>query len=308
MNADSAPAPPPVPRQYRIAGLAVHSEIALPIAEDVSGDADVFVRDEGTLPSGQTSASDRRLEAEGGEHEIRLRWRGLGTMTVDSGARIGLAREAGVTSAEVAPLVLGVGMGLILHQRGWMVLHASGVTQRDGVVAFVGMKEAGKSTMAGAMVARGASVVSDDALPVSLGDGSAMAWPGPSALKLWPESLTAIGRSARGNPRLHPRASKRVLSDVPVTGEARPLRAIYALDISDDLGIEPILGQAALVELVRHSYAARFLPELGATPGHFERCATLAREVPLFRLSRPAALDKLDDVAALVEAHAAGLD
>jgi hypothetical protein len=169
------------------------------------------------------------------------------------------------------------------------------------------MKGAGKSTMAGALSARGAQIVADDALPVDTDGRIARAWPGPTALKLWPESVAAIGRSPRRLRRLHPRASKRVVVDLVATSQPVPLRAVYALHVGNDLLVEPLRGHAAVVELIRHSYAARFVPALGATPEHFARCVRLAGKVPLFNLLRPAALDRLGEVAALVEAHAAGL-
>jgi hypothetical protein len=199
-------------------------------------------------------------------------------------------------------------MGLILHQRGRLVLHASAVALPSGAVAFVGWKGAGKSTMAGSLVARGHSIIADDALPLDPDvDGPPMAWPGPAPLKLWPESASALGRHPRRLPRLHPKASKRVVADVAQSSEPLPLRAVYTLDVGADVSIEALRGQAALVELMRHAYAPRFLPAVGATPAHFARCAHVARSVGIYRLTRPATLEGLSSVAAAVERHAASL-
>jgi hypothetical protein len=189
------------------------------------------------------------------------------------------------------------------------VLHASAVGLPSGAVAFVGEKGAGKSTAAGAFLARGYPLLTDDVLPVAgtEGGGDVLALPGPAALKLWPESARALGYAPRRLPRLHPAGTKRVLGAAPAETEGRPLRALYVLDVGEALAVEPVRGHLALVELLRHAYVPRFVPDLGATPAHFARCARVARAVPIFRLRRPPGLEKLPDLVAVVEAHVVGL-
>jgi hypothetical protein len=308
MSVDGPPAAHPATWHYRIAGLGVRSSISLPLDPVAAADVDVEVVDREASEVADAPSGGPRLVAGGDDREITLRWRGLASMTIEAGRGMSVVRDPGVASDDVAPLVLGVGMGLILHQRGRLVLHASAVHLPRGAVAFVGMKGAGKSTMAGALTARGALIIADDALPVDMNGHTAQAWPGPTALKLWPESVTAIGRSPRRVRRLHPRASKRVVVDLMATSQPVPLHAIYSLHVGNDLSVEPMHGHAAVVELIRHSYAARFVPSLGATPEHFSRCVRLAESVQMFSLARPAALDRLAEVAEFVEEHVAGLE
>jgi hypothetical protein len=297
------------PVDYLLAGLVVRSAIPLPAPRaDAAAAVDVEVA-EGVVPSARVvSRPDARVQVGGEEADLTLRWAGVTSMRVEAGRRITVALDDGVSPAAVAPLVLGVGMGLLLHQRGRLVLHASGVALPRGAAAFVGWKGAGKSTAAGALVRRGHPIITDDALPLDIADdGRATAWPGPAPLKLWPESASALGRSPRRLPRLHPKASKRVVADLPRTTTAVPLVALYSLEVADEIRIEPLAGSAALLEVMRHAYAPRFLPSAGATPEHFDRCARLVRGVPVFRLARPAGLDRLDDVARAIEGHVASI-
>jgi len=294
---------------YLIAGLVVRSAIPLPApAAPAGATPDVTVSEGRVSPAAHPSAEDARLMVEGVESDLRLRWPEIVSMRIEGGRSITVARDAGVATAAVAPLVLGVGFGLLLHQRGRLVLHASAVALPMGAVAFIGWKGAGKSTAAGAMLRRGHPVVTDDALPIeTTGAGAPTAWPGPAPLKLWPESAVALGRSPRRLDRLHPAASKRVVPDVAQAPAPVPLLAIYSLEVGDDVAIRALAGAAGLVELMRHSYAPRFLPAAGATPAHFERCAQLAKSVAVCRLVRPPALDRLDEVAQMVEEHASSL-
>ena len=73
------------------------------------------------------------------------------------------------------------------------------------------------------------------------------------------------------------------------------------LDGGDTPTIEPIGGREALAELLRQSYALRFIGEAGVTAGHFLECAALARNVPVRRLRRPKGLALLPRIVSLIE-------
>jgi hypothetical protein len=64
--------------------------------------------------------------------------------------------------------------------------------------------------------------------------------------------------------------------------------------------IERLKPARAMVDLIRHSYAAGLIP-IGSSASHFAQCATLARSVPVSRLIRALRLPELADVARLVE-------
>ena len=94
--------------------------------------------------------------------------------------------------------LLGPALALLLHQRGFLVLHASAVSLDGGVVAFLGHSGHGKSTTAATLHARGAAIVADDVVAVDLGaPGGPAALPGFPLLKLWPDAVTALGENPR---------------------------------------------------------------------------------------------------------------
>jgi hypothetical protein len=77
---------------------------------------------------------------------------GSGTLQVSHGRSIVVDAD-NADDRTAALWVLGPAMGVLLQQRGVLVLHASAVTMDGGVVAFLGHSGWGKSTMAAAMVA-----------------------------------------------------------------------------------------------------------------------------------------------------------
>jgi hypothetical protein len=200
--------------------------------------------------------------------------------------------------------VLGPALGLLLHQRGLLVLHASAVVLGDGVVAFLGRSGHGKSTTAASLHARGCGVIADDVVAVDLtAPQEPVVRPGYPQLKLWPDAVTALGEFPDTLPRVVAREEKRARAVVSAAAASWPLRRLYVLADDEALALEPLTGHAAVFELLQHSYIAPALPRLGSA-NDLAQCVRLAAAVPVQRLRRPRSLASLGHLAALVERDA----
>jgi len=146
------------------------------------------------------------------------------------------------------------------------------------------------------LLADDVTVVDPDSVPV-------LVWPGVPQVKLWPESLEALGLPRAPLERVHPSVEKRIWPvALPPTGTPQSLRALYVIAESDRPALLPLSRQAAFIELVRHTYTARLVPELNPSR-HFVHCASLVRRVPVARLAYPRRFEALPEVIALIEAH-----
>ncbi len=233
-------------------------------------------------------------------------WDAYGTYCVRDGREIVVAPSPSEPSLPHVP-VTGVLLGVLLHQRGQLTLHASAVTQGEDVIAFVGPKGAGKSTTAAAFCAQGYDLISDDVVAIVWVDGVPYVQSGGSQLKLFPDAASAVGLTPDRLPRLHPQLSKRracVRAD-GTTNPPRPLRAIYLLaDDPAEIRITALTAAEAIPVLLGHSYAQRFLGSSSATPEHFRACSELAAAGLVHRLARPRQLNRLSSLAAIVASHA----
>jgi hypothetical protein len=100
--------------------------------------------------------------------------------------------------AAVRADLLGRVMAVAAHADGAVALHASAVSVDGSAIAFLGPKHAGKSTLAMALVRRGARLLTDDTLVVRFGaDGLAWASPGVQRIRLWDDSARALGADMR---------------------------------------------------------------------------------------------------------------
>jgi hypothetical protein len=294
---------------YVAYGLNVLSDLPLPelLAGKAGADVDVVIRHAkvNRLPTiGEPSQGCFHATPD----EAFFFWEEDGLYLVRGGREIIIDPSPHADEHLLRLAILGIAFGALLHQRGLLTLHASAVANNGGAIAFLGDKGAGKSIMAAVLHARGHDMMADDIVALDLGStGDPMVLPGYPQLKLWWDAIAYLGDETEAWPRLHrqleEKRSHRLLhgfSRVPL-----PLRHIYILAEGPCPAIEGLHTQEIFVELVRHSYALRFLGNPGATRLHFRQCVRLAGTVPIYRLKRPRSLAGLSDVARLVEEHLA---
>jgi hypothetical protein len=289
---------------YMAYGLGIHSELALPELLPGENSADVVIR-LGTVENNPAQPITTQYAFWAKGEDVYLLWKDVGTFLIRGGREIIIEALPGVEERVIRLFLLGAVLAVLLHQRGILVLHASVVVVNGKVIAFLGEKGWGKSTLAAALHARGHLLVSDDLLAMDLnGTGTPLVRPGFPQFKLWPDAISSVGGDPETLPRLHPEFEKRAS---PVTYNflqfPLPLRHIFILGESPTLETESIQPQMALAEVLRHSHAVRFLKSLGATTAHFRQCVSLVNSASICRLKRPYSLAILPELTRLVEEY-----
>ncbi len=292
---------------YLAYGLGIHS--ALPLPELISpGEMGTDV----VIQFGQLDWPPSETKHTGSYFHLTAAqayffWDSIGCFLVRDGKEIIIDPLPGVEERVIRLPLLGVVMAVLLYQRGLLVLHASAVALSDGVVAFLGEKGQGKSTMAATLYARGHTLIADDVVALDIGSsGKCIVRPGFPQFKLWPDAAAAaLGDDPETLPRIHPQLEKRArLATDRFSQSLLPLKRIYLLSEGSTLDIKPLQAQEALVQLISNSYVARFGNQLlqgAAASLHFHQCTTLVKNVPIYCLNRPRSLPLLVEIAQLVE-------
>ena len=292
---------------YSVYGLSITSDIELLGAREIepTQSPDVVVkRSKIELPSAESFEEGRYASAT--IHEALLAWIKVGCIKVVRGREIHVSPLPDLPGSLISLFVTGAAMGVLLHQRGFLVLHASAVQIDGKVAAFIGFKGMGKSTTAAALVGQGASLVSDDVLAI---DVDFFVRPGSDLVKLWPGALNAaLEDNTEDSPTLYPGIEKRakVLTG-SVVAESFPLEAVYVLDSGDGVSSEKVSQAEAFLEVMRHTYAPRFVGTDGTPPELFAQSTRFVSNVPVFRLHRKPDLSELTSVAGAVERHVSDL-
>ncbi|MGB3637574.1 MAG: serine kinase, partial [Rivularia sp. (in: cyanobacteria)] len=149
---------------YTAYGLGIHSELPLPeLLLNHEANKDVLIK--------LQKLKNSPLKTDSVEHCFQLTpegmyifWENIGTILIREGKEIIIDSVLEAEESRIRLFILGAAIGVILHQRGFLVLHASAVVMNGNAVAFVGDKGRGKSTMAAALNARGHNLIGDDVI------------------------------------------------------------------------------------------------------------------------------------------------
>jgi hypothetical protein len=184
--------------------------------------------------------------------------------------------------------LLGGVFSLVLHLQGLLCLHSSAVVIADGALAFLAQKGTGKSTLASALCAVGATLVTDDLLPIHPAE-PVTAWPSMPAVRLLPDSASHLGYARRST---HPTTGKYHVNALPqaqIEMRRVPLAALYELvPVPPSDGVRAarrirVNGAAAVATLLRHIGTGTAVGSAEAM-NLFSRAADVARSVPVYRL------------------------
>jgi hypothetical protein len=206
--------------------------------------------------------------------------------------------RAGVQDATVRHLLIDTVLPLFFNSVGRDMIHATAVATGAGVCAFTGPAGTGKSTIAAAMVNAGGALMCDDCLALDLSE-QCLALPGYQGLRLWPDSVAAIGAQSQTSIAVAEYSSKaRMVRGTlgRLCDEAKPLRRIYRVyRTTESYGaprIEWLEGAQRLMVLVEGAYRLD-LGDSAMLARQFRYLSRLSEMVPIKALFLP------DDLSAL---------
>ena len=296
---------------YSVFGLQLRSNVPLPdlTPSKPEREADAEIRS-GSIPVELGTSPGHAVTAEGTLINVPQ----VGRYLIRNGHEITFEPDPAASEPNVRLYLLGSAMGVLLHQRGLLPLHANAIEFDGRAVAFSGHSGAGKSTMAAWFHDRGFKILTDDVCVVDFDNsGRAIAYPGIPRLRLWRAALEASGRTSDGYQRSFDDMDK---YDVPThsaaPAEPLPLDAVYLLRKAPP-GIEAaevrrLLGVEAVDALVSNTYRGAYLHTIGRTGEHLMTCLKLAKAVPIFSAERLWGFDQFEEQAKLLEAHIRSLE
>jgi len=299
---------------YRISGLSVASQMELPGAIEAPANdhaPDITVRLE-AAPAVLADAIAGGPNWEMAGARVLLRVPRVGRFLIEDGRRIAVELEPGATPKDASLFVLGVSFGIVLHQRGAMVLHGSAVARDGAAMAICGQSGAGKSTLATALCRAGFAFVADDICAVTLdAEGRPVLPPDGRQLKLWRESIDRlrVTAEARG-PAVRDGFEKYYIGPPSRVAAPPRLTAIYVLRdlrVPFEAGIEALNLPDSLRMLDAQAYRAGIRAKLGAPAEKLAQAAAVLGHAKVFIFTRPRGFDEMDAAVARLTRHWEGL-
>ena len=204
--------------------------------------------------------------------------------------------------------LLGYVLSVWLELRGVLMLHAAAVEVDAHAVGFLATNKGGKTSLAASLMQIGHPLISDDIVPLEVGLGGTIARPGYPQMRMWPDQAALFAGPVERLETVHPRLEKRRVPIGPdafgsLTRRARlPLACLYLPERIADapIVIAALPPATALVTAAEHSFAVGIVEGLGLEVERFGRLASLARRVPIRRLTYPDGMEHLGAVRSAV--------
>ncbi|TCM07481.1 hypothetical protein [Sphingomonas sp. PP-CC-3G-468] len=286
---------------YIVAGLHVRSDLRLPglIEAAVWWDPSITVRRASLaacLPDVISSGPTWQMADE----RFLLEIPGIVRMLLCDGRDLWYEPIDGTCDSDIDVFVGGTGLGLLLQQRGWIVLHASAVRVGDAAVLFCGASGAGKSTLAAALGGRGFDLVADDFCGITVGtDGVGLVHPDGRRLKLWDDAIERLALADRRRAAVRPTLRKFHVEPHATSVAALPVAAVYVLGEARPPAVPGIM-RANLVDAALLLRAQAYRPALvrwmGQQPLYLAAAAAVSRGGGVFTLTRTRRFEAMDAV------------
>ncbi|WP_432557732.1 hypothetical protein [Granulicoccus sp. GXG6511] len=271
-------------------------------SRDTAPDVTVAVAefpDELCNPAGSSAVHQVNAEA------LLLRISDVGRYLVRGGREILIDPHPDATPHDLRVYLLGTCLGALLHQRGFLVLHASGVATDHGCVLFAGDSGSGKSTLLAEFLRRGYPMVVDDVCAVRVDqDGTPIVVPSYPRTRLWADAAERLAIDTSNLPRTK-RSWDKFERQVPEQFSERDIPLTHLVHLAGPYdGYECVIEELSPIEafptVIHNTYRGILLDGLDRRATHFELAAQVAKSANILRVRRPAGLDSVEQLADLV--------
>lgn len=242
---------------------------------------------------------------------LLLRIPGVARFLLIGGREIRVEAEDDTPPAEIAIFLIGTVLGILLHQRGQIVLHASAVRVGGRAVLFCGPSGAGKSTLAAALGQQGFPLVSDDLCALTMNGGTVSVAPDGRQLKLWAHAIGKLELEESRGAAVRKTMEKFYVEPAETVCDPLPLGAVYMLREARPPhapGIQrPNIVDTAL--LLRHNaYRPILIRRMGQRDSYFHAATAIANVAGVFHLTRALDFAQMRAVTGWLRDHWAELD
>lgn len=234
----------------------------------------------------------------------------VGRYLVTNGDEVCIEPVGGVSEHELRVFLLGSCMGALLHQRGVLVLHASGIAGPAGAMLFAGASGAGKSTLLGELLRRGHQMIVDDVCAVAKrSNGALEVLPAYPRTRLWADAAAHLDIDSTGLVRTRSSLQKfeRQIPDA-FWNQAASLECLYLLGQANhnDVAIEHLQPVPAMQGILKSTYRKKYLDAFGLRAEHFALASAAVASVKVASVTRPIEGFSVVALADAIEADFAG--
>ena len=288
--------------RYRACGLNIVSELVCPELSPYSGNGSDFdIR----ISIGRVSDclvgavyEDWFSQVKPGAYLLKLDE--IAKYLAIDGKEIIIDPVAGCPEDVIRLYLFSRGFGVLLHQRGCLILHASAIASDRGALVFLGPSGVGKSTLAAGLIQAGYQILADDLCAIGYSsDEELQVVPALAQLRLWNETLQQLDYDRQTMKRVWNREDKytQYLQEFLASHPSK-LHGIYLLDPADVSAVSMIsLTKVEQFQaLMSNIFRVEYIKGLGVREQIFRQISRVLESSQVKRLERPRGYFSLNQV------------
>jgi hypothetical protein len=231
--------------------------------------------------------------------DVYLWWENIGKVKITAGNQITVDVE---NSNIIIPFLLGPVMALLLHQKGFLVLHGSSVKINDGAIAFLGHRGIGKSTTAINLYKEGYPLITDDIIAISFDNkGIPYIHPGYLHVRLSEDAYNHVKDDTNILTPIRTIVGKLFCdASCGYSPKSLKLKKIYLLEKGDQTRISTLNSQETLIDLISHSTANRIFKDFDQV-NNLTQCVNLINNINFNRLEFTHSFKNISELITLIE-------
>lgn len=274
---------------YHAFGLCIQSDIRLPelpVSSRASkSDIDILLSDKGSHFKAPVSESPHFAI---NNNEALLKGNGFSLTVIDGKQIMVHCNQVDEYLALIRLRILGAGIGLLLQQRGYLVLHGAAIVGEKGAAVILGNSGDGKSTLCAQLVQQGYRILGDDKCAVRFDDEAFYALPSLPYIKLSRPSIEQLGFSHQETIPISATHNK-VYANLGAAFEPEemPITAAIVLGKSDQISLSKLTQMDTFDTFIQHSYRKQKLIGGGLHKTHFTQCHQMAKSLKMYQYLRP---------------------
>lgn len=244
-------------------------------------------------------------------NDVRFVQDDIASFRITNGNLIEVDPDPSCSESHLGVYLMGSCMGAILHQRGFMPIHGSCVTDGSRSILITGDSGAGKSTLAAEFLSRGWKLLTDDVSAVYNVEGTPMVRSSYPSQKLWQDALDRYERPESDIHSLYFNENREKFG-VDVSryfqeGTAPLSMVIRLLPADAPCSISPITDFAKVDQLMRNTYRS-FMIAPRDRQRHFQRCVTLSTKIPMALVIRENGKQCADELYTMITDYLGGMN
>jgi hypothetical protein len=275
---------------YKAFGLLINS--AFPVTGFVplafNAEPDVTI-EKGDVPASLNNVCNKGVFYQANTNEFLLKIEGIGGFYASNGNKIIVEKSKAASWNDINVFLVGRVFGSLLQQRRLLTLHASAVRFNGCNFIFAGHSGSGKSTLTAAFIDKGAYLLADDIVTISLLNDNPMIIPSFPVIKIWEDSLLSLGKDPSEYKPVRDGYRKYYLPVSNFIDEPYNPEFIITLHThnSESFESDVLSGVEKFSALRSFTYFIRGIAHTGIEVNHFELCNRLALQTKIIKLTRP---------------------